>query len=501
MAKIEVPGLTQEDADKLAEAFSVAFRIMLKESLPFARRAITKVTRYPEIYKRADAMPSFFEVGYFQENAKRDYDWALSGGGLISGPFDALPKEVLKACNPLAELLWNTPATRQRFDSDDPWSSEWEAQRIVGNAVRRYFHLYGTEDYNPKHAWRVASPFIAAINSDNLGVALVVPILMHRFHLDRFRLDDDAYILRMRDPFQLARVAGSYGSSVSKSVLGCATHALVITRWSITNMSLSTISSRLSDPPESAFAAVNEFFGALRVATSAVSGYAQLMFVPRGWAYDYKWDLPAVYSSEHRHYPNEYDRAMWQDDHVHEVPDKLLDEVRRTYQQVRAAKENNIELALRRLNACVTRDDDVDAILDSIIGIELLLGGDKSDSITFKLKMRVAALAKLTDGRYEPSTVFKEMGELYATRSDIVHGNTPKKRTRTVEQDQRSRYMEQRVKATGYLRMVLGVLLSNPDYRKPSNIDTDLLINFGMPGSKAEEAQTELPGIVTDAGH
>ncbi|NTA50055.1 hypothetical protein G6L34_18255 [Agrobacterium tumefaciens] len=488
--------ISVEQSDALSNEFAVAFRHMLSQSLPVARRANTNITRYPDMYIHENKMPTFSEVGFWQDPPKRDYDWALSPT-LLSGPFGALPAEALKACDQLADLLWTIPATRQRFENKA--SAEYEARKVVENAVKRYFYVFGPENYNPDHAKSVVQGFILALTQDNLQLALAVPILALNFEVDRYRLDNDTYIVRMAKPFQLARAASAFGfAGVSKSVSGAATHAFISTRWSIGNMGMFSLSRALADPSDDSFSTMDEFFAALRVTTGITSGYAQVLYVPRGWAYQYPWDLPALYSSEHRRYPSSYDRsALWSNGAAQSVSRELLSDIRRTYQQIRDAKQNNLELALRRLNTCVTRDDDVDAILDSIIGIELLLGGDKTDSITFKLRMRVAALAKLTDGDFDPEIAFAEMNELYSTRSEIVHGNASRKRSKEIENKKRGKYKAQREMATNYLRMALRMLLKHPEYRDPSRIDTGLLINTSMHVVTSEPAEPTLPGIVS----
>ncbi|WP_156462625.1 HEPN domain-containing protein [Rhizobium sp. Leaf262] len=455
---------------------------------------MTKLSHYPEMFIRDNKMPSFGEIGYWREDAKRDFDYAISGT-ILSGPFGALPAEELKACDKLGSMMWETPATRHRFESE--WDANYEAKHLIENAVKRYFDLYGTEDYDPHHAWSVVHHFIVAVTQEALQIALAVPILMHHFEADRFRLDDDSYIIRMRKPLQLSRAANVFGfGGVSKSVIGSATHAFVNTRWSIRNMRSTQLALRLVDPSDATFSTIDEFFAALRIATNATSGYAQVLYVPRGWAYGYKWDLPALYSSEHRRYPSDYDSSLfWSNDAVRTIPNELLPDVRDIYKQVRSAKQNNMELALRRLNTCVTRDDDVDAILDAIIGIELLLSGDRTDSITYKLRMRVAGLAKLTGGRFNAATAFSDMSQLYSTRSDIVHGNASKKRNKDIEDKKRSQYRQHREMATKYLRMVLQTLLEHSRYRNPSNIDSDLLINFGISTGTEQVDQADLPGM------
>jgi hypothetical protein len=52
----------------------------------------------------------------------------------------------------------------------------------------------------------------------------------------------------------------------------------------------------------------------------------------------------------------------------------------------------------------MTRDDAVDAILDATIGLEVLLGDQENQALSYKLRLRAGALARLS-GTRKPSDV------------------------------------------------------------------------------------------------
>ncbi|ANL40410.1 HEPN domain-containing protein [Rhizobium phaseoli] len=487
--------LTKEESAAVTDAFLNAFLDLYPIAAQKAKRALTNVHNYPNMSIRDNGLPYFTSV--WRNNARPDYEYALSGGSLLSPTLGALDEgNNLEPVKNLGKILWDIPAFRKRLGEENIWYAEYEATKLIEQALLRYFNCYGVSDeLDTDRGFIVVRPFLFAITADRLPLALVVPILMHSFETDHYRLTDDSYVFKMRKPFQLARsVSGDSTGGVSRSVASSATHAFVSMNWNIRAQASSGLARSLTDASEPAFGEIDSFFAALRLATNAVAGYAQILQVPRGWGVSYRWDLPAMYVSEHRRYPMFYDRAYSQNDALRSVPKELMSDIRETYHQVLASKSNKMQLALRRLNACVTRDDDIDAILDAIIGIELLLG-DGNDSLNFKLRMRVAGLSKLTGGRFPPENSYKEMGKLYETRSAIVHGSSRGKKSKDVEADRKTVYASQRDLATRYLRMVIKTLLEHPQYLDPSLIDKKLLISF----ETADEApaQKDIPGLET----
>ena len=122
-----------------------------------------------------------------------------------------------------------------------------------------------------------------------------------------------------------------------------------------------------------------------------------------------------------------------------------------------------MRLAVNRLNGCLMRTDTADAILDGTIGLELLLGDDQNQSLSYKLRMRAAALALL---RKEPghsaAEIASKVKRLYEARSAIVHGRR-KKRSKVASEPADSRYEYERLTASDLLRFVLVVDLGRHD--------------------------------------
>ena len=358
----------------------------------------------------------------------------------------------------------------------DPFSDR-VVDRLVGDAVERYLHLHGiTAPIEDKRREAVIQPLMVGTILRTLNLSLVVPITLTHFEVDHFSLTETTYISRIPKKLQLGRtLISTLGSGAVKMVVGAATHAFVSNGWSIEVDNVDEVPKSLNQSSSNALDAIESFFSALRVATGIETGYAQMLWVPRGWALSYYCDLTPVYGTTLRRYPSEYDNYGW----VYKgatVETEHLPEVRRLYRAVASSPSEGMRLALSRLNACLTRSDAADAILDGTIGLELLLGDEQNQSLSYKLRLRAAALALLhADPAYPATEVASKVKRLYAARSSIVHG-LRKKRSKKASEPEDTRNANDRLLASDLLRFVLNVLLTNPAYLDPAKIDEGILL-------------------------
>jgi hypothetical protein len=80
-----------------------------------------------------------------------------------------------------------------------------------------------------------------------------------------------------------------------------------------------------------------------------------------------------------------------------------------------------MSVATGRFHAVLDRQFWDEQLLELAIGLEAaLLGGEKEDEITYRLRTRAAAL--LTTDEESPERVFDEIGAVYEMRSNLVHG-------------------------------------------------------------------------------
>jgi hypothetical protein len=273
-------------------------------------------------------------------------------------------------------------------------------------------------------------------------------------------------------------------SGATESVIDAATHMFVSRGWHVQNSSYSEATESLSKFEGDARRLADQLFGALRLATGIETGFAQALYAPRGWALGFSADLPHLYGVAVRGYPGSFDNFGWLRKDLPIVSSAQSTEIRRVFKLLRARTENRIEIAVRRLNACLTRDDPIDSILDAAIGLEVLLGDNDSQAISYKLRMRSAALASLPNSSRTPGDVSKDVKKIYAERSKIVHGNRSKSGKQL---DARPNEHSAKQVAANLLRFVLDRLLENPEFINPEDIDLRLLLHTTMPSSESSK--------------
>lgn len=188
--------------------------------------------------------------------------------------------------------------------------------------------------------------------------------------------------------------AKAYGGGAHDAIVAAATHALVLTGWQIENDNLLGLADSLSRPNTAARETIGILLAALRLETGISTGYAQELWLARGWASGRP--TPQVSAAGVRRYPEWMDHFGWTADETPLVTREQLRNVARTYNSIRQIAGPRLGLALRRLNAAMTRDEPSDSVLDATIALEILLGDDDGQAISWKLRMRAAALAGVT---------------------------------------------------------------------------------------------------------
>lgn len=436
---------------------------------------------YPIMSMLDSGFPTFREPGFLEDSSPRDYISVVRPSGLVgilSGyqrPEVGFPKGA-----ELAEFL-RTHDIGKRLNLTqyvyDGKPFDMPVDHLVSDAVERYLHLHGLDTpIDPRHRDAVLSPLILGTISRTLNLRLVVPITMTHFDVDHFPLSETTYITRIPKKLQLARARMSTrGTGAVPTVVGAATHAFVSKGWHLEVDNIDEVSRSLNQSSSNVVDAIDSFFGALRVATGISTGYAQFLWVPRNWALSYYCDLTPIYGTALRQYPSNYDDYGWTRRGATVTTAQLV-EVRRIYRAVIASRSEAMRLSLRRLNACLTRTDAADAILDGTIGLELLLGDDQNQSLSYKLRLRAGALALLhADSTRPAGEIAAKVKRLYQARSSIVHG-LRKKGSKKASEPADTKHAEDRAIASDLLRFVIDVLLTHPEYQDPTKIDEGLLL-------------------------
>lgn len=428
---------------------------------------------YPRRSFLQSGFPYFSETGYYEEHARKDYVGSTRPMGILGMFVLARDKKKSPEMTRLIEFI----------DADELWSnfktadtSAFEVERIVGQAVESYFQRFGRGPLDKIKRTKVLAPIVRGAMVGHFGVRVVVPIALTHFDFDRFRLNETSYVARIPNGLQLSRARMDVrGSGAVRNVVGAATHAFVSTGWTIDFDTNDSARQSMNNPSKNVLDEIDLFFAALRAATGVQTGYAQVLMVPQKVAFELYCDLPPTFGATYRRYPAYFDNYAWADDQHPWVSKDLIQDVKRLYNLSIARPEQRVRIALKRLNACMTRDDAVDAILDAMIGLEVLLGDEENQALSYKLRMRAGGLAALTGDR-SATEVSSEVNRIYGIRSKIVHGLASKEKGKKVAIPEEERYAAERNAAAAMLRYVLDVLLENPRYLDPKKIDRELLL-------------------------
>jgi hypothetical protein len=331
---------------------------------------------------------------------------------------------------------------------------------------------------------------------DPLPVEYLVPFALTAFDLDSTLVIDDSTRIELMDAAtQSARApSGSGIESVPRTVVGAATHCLVLAGSSLANPGPGP---RLFGPPSGEPLPLEDadlVCQVLRVLTHIDVGYAQIVQRPVGWADGWTHALPALTTvGTVRRYPERFDNYAWLRP-AQPIPGDALSRLPATVTALRTAP-SNVTLAARRLSLAALRDADDDRTVDACIGLEALLG-DGRDELSHRLALRAAAvLGTSPHGPADPHAVYGIVKKVYAHRSAVVHG-TQANKTRTVTLNDVT-YATSTV-AVMVLRDLLTDALSRPGSWTPKTLDSLILTSLAPPAETAP-GTAESGGASADA--
>ncbi|MEO5805058.1 hypothetical protein [Devosia sp.] len=452
---------------------------------------ISPLSDYPTMAFRDNGFPYFTKQGSFQA-ARLNYVGTLRPSSIVAALLFKRDDELdLPQNDALESYVRESPFAHQFKVSGD--FNGYRLARMIDGAVERYIQLHGLSERVKSKRATVLLPIFNAITYETYVLRLMVPIALTAFEFDHFRVNDSTYIARIPQGIQLARSMNrGVHSGATDGVLEAATHALVSCNWSIEPGGISELHYGLLYPGPAVLSTIDLFFASLRAATGADTGYAQIVMLPYRWATAFYADLPQVFGASIRKYPSAFDADYYK---IGLSTVSLADmlEVKRIYNLIVPMENDRISIALKRLNACMTREDAVDAILDACIGLEVLLGKG-AEAISHKIRMRAAALASLRPNS-DPNAVLRQVKAIYDFRSKVVHGDTSQKRKgKKLDGVESSQFAEQRKLATDMLRFIVDVMVEHPRFLDdPEAIDSELLLGFFQPPLDMDEPN--LPGV------
>ncbi len=259
-----------------------------------------------------------------------------------------------------------------------------------------------------------------------LAYELVVPLVLTSLELqETFEVDDRSRIEVLSDD-DLRAMARDYDvSGVPGPVADAARFAVVVDMPPMANPGEGRRFFRHDEAPETA--GVEVICEALRIVSSADTGWARVFRRPLGWAERWTDALPS-YSllQTTRRYPSAFDNFGWLRSGM-TVTRRELEGVPAVTQALGSA-DKQVRLASRRLSTAVVRDAADDQLVDACIGLEALLG-QKGAELSFRIAVRAAALlSSRVEAPVSAERVFRMARAVYDRRSEIVHGSTSERR-------------------------------------------------------------------------
>lgn len=332
---------------------------------------------------------------------------------------------------------------------------------------------------------------------DTLPVDYVIPLALTALDLaEPLVLDATTRIEPLDEATQTARAPSSSTiSSVPETVVGAATHAIVLSGHQMPNPGPTRrLFSRDAPLP---LADADLVCDALRVLTRVDIGYAQALRRPLGWADRWEHDLPPLTEiTTFRRYPDKFDNYAWLQK-PNPIARKDLNRLPDIVAALRTATPN-VRLATRRLSLAVLRDADDDRTVDACIGLEALLGGGR-DELSYRLSLRAAtALGTRPENPADARKIYDVTKKVYSHRSAVVHGTSGDK-SRTITLGEQA-FAAADV-AVILLRELLTDALTRPGGWTAKTLDSTLLAALGppSPGGQVALGDTgEAPGATPE---
>lgn len=432
-------------------------------------------SRMPQLSVRDNGLPSISDPPLFSGNGPVDYAKLLEPpyGDEAARQRGRYPVEDFPRLQALIDYVKTNGGVAHAYPvNEHHMVVEIQIRFQIESAVNLHMLKHGPEEWAAASEKAILLPLLRGLFDDRLDLAIVVPIALTNFAFDRARIAPDMLVVRMSPGLQRARWTGkAFGTSGHDVVLASATHALVLTGWGIDNGRHWDLHQRLRQIGSQARELIDTAFATLRLETGIATGYAQLMWLARHWRMSHHFADPEIHADGARRYPEAFDDFGWLREDIPVVTRAEISNVASSLAAIRQTSEPRLALALRRLNAAMTRDEHADAILDATIALELLLGDKDNQAISWKLKMRAAALAGLSGGRQEMEDASRAVGEVYALRSAIVHGAPRKRRKASVSDPETGKRL-----AIETLRSVLRAIIAAPRFLDPLRIDHELMM-------------------------
>ncbi|GAB3508976.1 hypothetical protein [Emticicia fontis] len=346
----------------------------------------------------------------------------------------------------------------------------------ITEIIERYIHIYSTKEFDEEKFKLLFNEWANHIFSKELKFDIIVPILMVTFDFEKLDILENLSIERMNDILQRSRnIKKSENSSPHEMVMSASTHALVIkgqlllndadSRGELYNINFynSTINTY-----------IDKVFAFLRIKSGLDTGYCQIIAKPDNWASFWDVDLIPLKIVSIKAYPDYFENYYWRN-----PPKKITESlfINGDLNNYLNPIQRNVEVAINRLNNSFLRKHIDDSILDITMALEaLFIEGSENSEVTHKLAIRVAVLCKLFPINSLTSfQIFKICKKIYSFRSAIIHSkekkDLDKNRIIKAEAFPEISSVEAGIKILSHS---INILLKNPEYLKPENIDSKI---------------------------
>lgn len=480
--------VTGAKADELRRLYDFA----LEETINAIRAKLSDGKKpegasWPTVSTRDNGMPSISEVTLFERNGPLEFSSVLepSWNDDVARAQGKFPEGEFPHLEALVRFVLNDPKVSRTYMAT-PHEQFLKVLVTMGveSAANMHFLRFGDVVSDVKSRTSVLRPLLIGLTSEWLATPVVIPIALVRFDFDRFRLSEDAILIRMSDGLQRARWQGkARAANGHDAVLAAASHALVLTNWGIPNQAKWSLGETLSSPAPPIAEVVDSFFAALRLALDLDTGYAQEVRLAKGWRSYHRLGEPQVYAVGARRYPPHFDNYGWMREGLPLVSKEDMRAVANRWTKLLAIQDSRFTLALRRFDSMLTRNNPADVILDATIALEILLGDGDGQSISWKLRMRAAALLGLDADRSMMDELRTAINKIYGVRSAIVHGG--KRKSKELDEDAAAN------RAVNVVRIVINALIEHPIYLDPLKIDADLLLTSRAAGCPELAGESE----------
>jgi Apea-like HEPN len=209
------------------------------------------------------------------------------------------------------------------------------------------------------------------------------------------------------------------GPLVTARVINSATHALVLQDVVVDNTDpWSRVLGRFRGESEVPYERIDIAVRAIRIVVPEPFGYAQVLLSPHDWSDHWKLDLPVMHPmATVRKYPPSLDDKN-HGDPVTIIPPETMQDLPEAHAALLRG-DGRLNLAARRLDIARYRLDTDDTIIDCAVGLEALLGGDRTE-LSHRIATRAAVLLR---SKFKAEMVYQSVRKIYERRSEIVHGS------------------------------------------------------------------------------